>query len=159
MLAKNEKLDFSFPSPLFRLFLLAGSSGQEYGKAQRALDQRGRLERLELSTEGAFAGVYSQYLSGSQKRGSLLVMRFVLLRPAYPRVPLSLLGLPRPVQVIFPMTVESVRGAFMPARKPSRFRSCFLKTDGPASVLPKTSTGGMALNLILIFHRSKLRKN
>ena len=93
------------------------------------------------------------------KRGSLLVMRFVLLRPAYPRVPLSLLGLPRPIRVIFPMTVESVRGAFMPARKPSRFRSCFLKTDGPASVLPKTSTGGMALNLILIFHRSKLRKN
>ena len=54
-------------------------------------------------------------LSSSQKRGSLLAMRFVLLRPASPRVPLSLLGLPRPVREIFPMTVESVRGAFMPA--------------------------------------------
>ena len=86
-------------------------------------------------------------------------MRFVLLRPASPRVPLSLLGLPRPVREIFPMTVESVRGAFMPAPKLSRFQSYSLKTDGRASVLPKTSIGEMALNLILTFHRSKPRKN
>ena len=93
------------------------------------------------------------------KKGLLSVMRFVLLRPACLHVPLFLPGLPRPVQAIFPMIMENVRGAFMRARKLSQFRSCFLRTDGPASVLPKTFTRGMALNLILTFHRSKPRKN
>ena len=76
-----------------------------------------------------------------------------------PSRPALFTGLPRRVRAIFQMTTVSVRGGFMPGRKPLRFRSYFLKTAGTASASPKTSTGGMPLNSILISHRSKLRKN
>ena len=71
MHAKSEKLDSRFTHSLFRLFLPGGSSGQEYGQAQRALDQRGRLERLELGARGAFSGDYAQYRAVRKKGGYL----------------------------------------------------------------------------------------
>ena len=157
MHAKSEKLDFSFPDSLFCLFLLVEGKAKDTEPPSVLLINVDDWNDWNSVLKGHSQAITSQYRA-VRKKGLPLAMRFALRRPACPRVPLF--------TGIAPSRSGNISNDS--GKRPWRFYAgsetitipkLFSQNGWTSIGIAKNFHRGMAPNLILTYHRSKLRKN